>query len=885
MSHRSREQEPSALVEQWAKNHAGCPCTRFSDFDVSRGQQLLSSMEGILCVGLWPPRSLPPVSLIKDADTKCSSACQAKPGVTGIHLARGSCVNWTTVLVAYVHAISHVLNDGEDERERKRGRHGIEWQRCVDTVTELLTTPGKGLDHKHFPCIKDSIRCLRRAPHDAEYFMSIPVFLSEYCIVTDRKYPSLSWAMEDAVDQRRNDANEGAIRWRFQDDFEAVDAAMQLNGHVALGSVMEFALKLKRDHEPRCKCCNHEVYTPREAKKLVERLVGEILPVYLTVFFYDVPTVKCLLSSRPSKASVYDEKFLYVNLNRLETFADAMRVVVREWARRFVKTEHNVTENFQTNEKYLRAVAGFSSLLIAAHPFDGLLSNWFASESCLHLALIPAYVWPTSMVPLMRINKQGAEKVLQTRTFQDTTPDDVDEGRERGIILRESAMHAGLEGTCDFKDYEDFLAIRGPAMQRSFRRPTDKVAYEFRVRSVKLDVVETMLVRGDVTVIDMTDRVVMLVSESIGVPDDPSLYVVRFNDELIDDSECAAKVAEEGMQIRIEPIMRQVRVFKGWTREIALDIGAPSTITARDLLELMEIKNPDSACILQSDCLVLSAVDTVDTKARLRVFKEGYVHLLACVNIGTEEIRDSIVVEACRLDDPLEDHLARWRWTYGIEGYVECEESLVLSSTTVRDMVHTERAERCRPLRVKPVQEPTEQDVPVHKILVQTSGGGKSQVIKVKPHHTLESGFSFSCKTMGILPQSAQLMTVDGHPVEPGHRLYRLRLNRDITKLILTRKVVPQQQKRKRLRPLPRNKGGSPEKRRFGKFGHPRPSTSYVVISSDSEDDDTDRSRTRNKDGSPEKRRLGKFAHPRPSTSYIVISSDSENDDTDGKNK
>ena len=146
MSHRSGEPETSVLVRRWAKNHAGCPCTRFSDFDVSRGQQLLSSMDRILCVGLSLPRPLPPVSLTRDADTECSSACQAKPGITEIHLARGSCVNWTTVLLAYVHAISHVLNDGEGEREQKRGRHGIEWQRTVDTVTELLTTRGKGLD-------------------------------------------------------------------------------------------------------------------------------------------------------------------------------------------------------------------------------------------------------------------------------------------------------------------------------------------------------------------------------------------------------------------------------------------------------------------------------------------------------------------------------------------------------------------------------------------------------------------------------------------------------------------------------------------------------------------------------------------------------------------
>lgn len=843
MNDRSTEQTPCTILREWAQNHTGCLCTRFSDFSISQSEQLLSRIERILCEGFSPSRSLPPVFWIHDADLSGLAACQAKPGIAGIRLARGSCVNWTTILVAYVHAVSHVLSD---EGDRKKNRHGTEWQRSVDAIATLLTNRERGLDEKHFSCIRDSLRFLKKAPLLAEWSMSVPAFLREYQMASDRVSLTLGYAMDDGMKERRQDANRGTVRWRFQDEFDKVDAAMQLNGHVEQGSVVEFALRLKRDHDPRCKCCDNEAYTPGEAKKLVECLVDDILPLYLPVFFFNEPMVKCILSSQPSKACVYDENFVHINLNRVETFADAMRVVVREWARRFVKIQYNITENFQRNEKYLRAVAGFSTLLIAAHPFDGLLSNWFASEACVCVALIPAPIWPNSMVPLMRVNQQGASRVLGQRTFQHLSPDDLDEFRERSIIVRESAMHAGLEGTCDFRDYEDFLAIRGPVMQRSFRRPTDNFTYEFRVSSVKMNVMAIMPVRGDVTVIEMTDNAVHLVSQSVGVPDDPSLYEVQFNDESIDESERAAKVAECGLQIRVEPIVRQVRVLKGWTEEIVLDIEVPSTITARDLLELMAIGNPDSACIVQRDCHVLFPVDTVDTRARLRVFEEGHVHFSACVNVGSEEIRDSIVVGACHLDDPLERHLTRWRWTYGIRGEVECEGCLVRSSTTVREVVLRDRADGREPLRVYAVVEPTERDIPVHKIRVQTAGGERLRDIKLKSHHTLEKGFQMLCKMTGMLPQSAQLTTVDGFPVEPRQRMYSLRLDRDCTKLVLTRKAPTKPTRRKRIGSPSSKKHGSPEKRRFGKFAYPRPSVSYIVISSDSEEDITDHEDKRN---------------------------------------
>ena len=422
--------------------------------------------------------------------------------------------------------------------------------------------------------------------------MSVPAFLTEYHMASDRVTFTLAYALDDATKQRRQDANQGTIRWRFQDEFDTVDASMQLNGRVEQGSVVEFALQLKRDHDPRCKCCDSEAFTPGEAKLLVDRLVNHILPLYLPVYFDNEPSVKCIPSSKPNKACVYQGGSLQINVNRLETFADTMRVVVREWARRFVTAQYKITEDFQRNEKYLRAVAGFSTLLIEAHPFEGLLSDWFANEACVCVALTPAPIWPNSMVPLMRINQLGASRVLEVRTFHHLSPDELDGSRERSLIVRECAMHPGLEGTSDFTEYEDFLAIRGPVMQRSFGRATDNCTYQFRVRSVKLNHMSTLHVPGNHTVLQMTDSAVKYVSRSIRAPDDPSLFEVLFNDESLDETECAATVAESGLQIRVEPIMRQVRVLKGWSDEIVLDIGVPSTITAGELIELTEIRNP-----------------------------------------------------------------------------------------------------------------------------------------------------------------------------------------------------------------------------------------------------------------------------------------------------
>ena len=157
MSNRSKDETPYTTLAQWAKSHAGCPCTRFSDFSISQSERLVSKIECILREGLgfFHILAIPPVLWNHDADVECLAACQNNPRSGCIGLGRGSSVNWTTTLVAYVHAIWHVLSDNGDV---ETDRHGTEWQKTVDNIITLLTNRDGRLEDKHFSCIRDSLR-------------------------------------------------------------------------------------------------------------------------------------------------------------------------------------------------------------------------------------------------------------------------------------------------------------------------------------------------------------------------------------------------------------------------------------------------------------------------------------------------------------------------------------------------------------------------------------------------------------------------------------------------------------------------------------------------------------------------------------------------------
>lgn len=108
----------------------------------------------------------------------------------------------------------------------------------------------------------------------------------------------------------------------------------------------------------------------------------------------------------------------------------------------------------------------------------------------------------------------------------------------------------------------------------------------------------------------------------------------------------------------------------------------------------------------------------VDIRVWLCVFEEGYVYFLVCVNVGFEEIWDSIVVGVCYLDDFLECYLIWWWWIYGIWGEVECEGCLVWFFIIVREVVFCDCVDGCELLCVYVVVELIEWDIFVYKIRV-----------------------------------------------------------------------------------------------------------------------------------------------------------------------
>lgn len=97
------------MPERWIEQHAGCACSRFTDFSVACGKELVSGIEHVVRRALPASTGVPTVVWIDNGDTDGSVACEAESGIEVIYLAKASCVTWTTTLLAYVHALSHVL--------------------------------------------------------------------------------------------------------------------------------------------------------------------------------------------------------------------------------------------------------------------------------------------------------------------------------------------------------------------------------------------------------------------------------------------------------------------------------------------------------------------------------------------------------------------------------------------------------------------------------------------------------------------------------------------------------------------------------------------------------------------------------------------------------
>ena len=120
-------------------------------------------------------------------------------------MAKGSRVSWATTLVAYVHAVSHVLreeiqgcgDENEDPNlEEKDPHYCFKWRGTVNWIREAVITTASILGEEHYSCIVASISKLRAIPVTAEYRMSAPAFLLQARLVTRGPDFPLEYATE-----------------------------------------------------------------------------------------------------------------------------------------------------------------------------------------------------------------------------------------------------------------------------------------------------------------------------------------------------------------------------------------------------------------------------------------------------------------------------------------------------------------------------------------------------------------------------------------------------------------------------------------------------------------------------------------------------------------
>lgn len=834
------------MANHWNKRHVGCPCSRYTDFSIARGKELVAQIEHAIKEALPENSYLPNVVWVDEADPEGSLACRASPENDVIQIAKGSCVSWATTLVACVHAISHVLcediqgcvDENDDPNpEETDPRHCFKWRGTVNWIQEVLVTSKDFLEEGHSQCIKACILKLRKVPSIAESTMSAPAFLLQARSVTGHFDFGLTYTTDDAIKQRRQEVYRGTTRWRFQDEFDIVEAAMKQDGRVGRGSVVELALELKRDHDPLCRCCCHYQYDLKQAQALVENL-ADVLRLYLAVSYEDTPVFKCTLSLQKYKSRVSKKDEVFINLNRLETYADALRVIIREWARRYVVSQFNVGPDVRTHNHYLLAVAGFSSLLIGAVDCHRFLNNWFPEKSCLCLALTPAPLWVDGFVPLYRLRREGALKILADGTFDDLTPLDLDASRERVLALRERAMHPDIEGTTSFEDATDYLATRFCAAVMEGLLVSVPTVITFYLECPVFEFATNFLVAAKTSVAELTAAAISEVERQCEVPYVlGDHYEVFFNGELLDDSEKATEVAKVGRTIRVEPVKYRVRPLKGWTSDAYEEVEVFHTITAAKLLEKLKVTTPEHARIVVGRRRLSYGDGMLDLTKELRVFLNGVVTISAEISIGSHRVCDYIFIDRDDMSGKLKPHLERWQRIYGFGGDIDCEGSRLTSEVTVKDKVDDVLREYSvdTPLRVFNLEPMNEDSVPTYAISVNDSTRNHLGELRVKAHNTLAKGFCKLCKSLKIPSQSAGLTTADGRVVEIQSTIFEVFLDDEPLELILIRKETKKRPARKRLHSSNASDHGPASRRRVGKFAHPRPSVGYVIISSDSE--------------------------------------------------
>ena len=647
--------------------------------------------------------------------------------------------------------------------------------------------------------------------------MSAPVFLWQAALDYERTNdPTFKEAFKESCETRRKEASKDEPRWRFQDAFDIIESTMQLNGFVNPGSVTEMALKLRVNHDPKCICCLQQACNHDDAKAIVREFGDRILPISLPVTLSKTPEITTRATDDICKSRYDDDDTLIINIDRTVTYADALLVLLRGWTTAYRKSK-NDGEAFNHGD-FRRAVAGFAAMLIKEFPCEGVMRNTFPTRDCLFLALVPAPVWFDDMVPLPRLTKEGAVKVLFERTFDRLEPDD--------LVY---PMHS-----LDLGDLDSHIL--------SFRLVSNTFYYSCDFQ-----------VTRNATVAEMTDAIVKKFTTDKKLPLDRLLYEVFYNGDLIHDSEIARDVFKLGNKIEIEPQMRRVCALKGWSTERYDEVEIPTTFTGMQRLKKLRVSPVEYAEILCDRTCVLQKNMLVDTDRELRVFPDGCILLLMHYgftrNVENEDVQyyatENVFIDKKDMSSRLRKLLRSWKHVYGVDE----AESLrtgnltIPPSHSIEDLLNEDIARGdggCIPMERSLTRPVAVQNIPTHDISINDQSGRTLAIVRMQAHLRFGDAFRKICELLKIRRERLRLTTVDGLLVSSNLTVFQLFQNGSPFELSFAPKEITKPRVKKRLKLCKNDHHGPTEKRRTGKFAHPRPSIDHIVIDSDTEENDGD---------------------------------------------
>ena len=121
-----------AWYKEWIMEHRDCLCSEYTFFTVEEGHKAVQEFHDFIAKESEGLIVFPNLRWVNDSDISCSLPCRILSEGREIEIGDGSCVNWISVFIAYVHALSHALEMNTRDVRTDEIRHTEMWKRVVE---------------------------------------------------------------------------------------------------------------------------------------------------------------------------------------------------------------------------------------------------------------------------------------------------------------------------------------------------------------------------------------------------------------------------------------------------------------------------------------------------------------------------------------------------------------------------------------------------------------------------------------------------------------------------------------------------------------------------------------------------------------------------------